>query len=384
MNHELGGGGENLLERRAKLKQKRLLTLIGSVCLILVLAALLIPGCAKAPAPGAAPAPAAEVIKWRLVTFWGTGTPFYPSIEAACDRITTASGGRLVVECFPGGAICPATKEFDAVNAGTVEAARSGGHYLLYLFPAAGLFGIVVAGPSPLERLCWYYEGGGRELETRMMEGYNVRTIAYATLARAEMFGHSNKPLTSLADFKGLKFRTAGDWGSILTKLGASVVFLPGGEIYEAAQRGVIDAFEYSTPSTNWSMGFHEICKYAIFPGIHAPNASDQYLGNKDAWAKLAPDLQVLVEEILMNEQLHFYSVQAMMDMEAIQNFKDYGTEIIYLPEEVQKAVEEAAKEYYDELAAEDAFVAEVLQSQREFSKSYRELQSLQYPYYVK
>jgi len=319
-----------------------------------------------------------------MATFWGSGTPFYASIKEACDRIGMASGGRLVVELFPGGAICPAVKEFDAVDEGIVEVARSGGHYLLYLFPAAGLFGIVVAGPSPLERLVWYYEAGGRELEERMMAGYNVGTIAYATLPRAEMFGHANKPIRSLADFKGLKFRTAGDWGSILTKLGASVVFLPGGEIYESMQRGVIDAFEYSTPAVNWDMGFHEIAKYAIFPGIHAPNASDQWLVNKTAWAKLPPDLKVLVEEILMNEQLRFYGMQTMADMAAIEKMQDYGTEIISLTEEIQREVERAAAEYYDELAAKDLFFAEVLQSQREFAKAYRELQNFQYPYYVK
>ena len=357
--------------------------MVGGLALAVAIS-LVAGACAPAAPPEVAEVEEFEAIEWRLATFWGSGWPFYVSIKEACDRVTEASGGRLVIESFPGGAICPAVKEFDAVNAGTIEAARSGGHYLLYLFPAAGLFGIVVAGPSPLERLVWYYEGGGRELETRMMEGYNVFTIAYATLARAEMFGHSNKPLESLADFKGLKFRTAGDWGSILDKLGASVVFLPGGEIYESMQRGVIDAFEYSSPAANWDAGFHEVAKYAVFPGIHAPNATDQWLGNKDAWAALTPDLQVLVEEIFMNEQLRFYSVQTKLDMEAIEKMRDYGTEFIYLSEEVQREVEKAAAEYYDELAAEDPFVAEVLQSQREFSKAYRELQEFQYPYYVK
>jgi len=217
-----------------------------------------------------------------------------------------------------------------------------------------------------------------------MMSGYNVRTVAYATLARAEMFGHANKPIKTLADFKGLKFRTAGDWGSILTKMGASVVFLPGGEIYEAMKRGVIDAFEYSTPAVNFDMGFHEIAKYAVFPGIHAPNASDQYLVNKAAWAKLPADLQWLVEEIFLDEQLRFYGVQTMADVAAIKKMRDYGTIFISLTEEVQREVERVATVYYDELAAKDPFIAEVLKSQREFAKAYRELQNLTYPYYVK
>jgi len=81
---------------------------------------------------------------------------------------------------------------------------------------------------------------------------------------------------------------------------------------------------------------------------------------------------------------LRFYGMQTMADMAAIEKMQDYGTEIISLTEEIQREVERAAVEYYDELAAKDPFFAEVLQSQREFAKAYRELQNFQYPYYVK
>ena len=50
----------------------------------------------------------------------------------------------------------------------------------------------------------------------------------------------------------------------ILNKLGASVSPLPGGEVYLALERGVIDAAEYSTPAMNYPMGFDEITKYVI------------------------------------------------------------------------------------------------------------------------
>lgn len=303
-------------------------------------------------------------------------------VERAANNIAVMSDGRLVIEVFSGGAVVPSSKEFDAVDAGTIELAYTSYHYNMDKFSTGGLFAIVVAGPPPLEYLTWYLNGGGKELADRMIQDYNVVNVSIAQIGRAEMFGFANKPITTLDDFKGLKFRTAGDWGKILTNLGASVIFLPGGEIYEAFQRGVIDGFEYGSPAGNWGMGFHEIAKYGIFPGIHAPSVLAPYVVNKDAWAKLPPDLKAIAEEAWMSETIKFMSLAAVEDMAAIAKYKDYGLEFFQLPEEVQRDVEKAAADFYDEEAAKDPFFAEVLQSLREFSKAYRETDELQFPYY--
>jgi len=293
------------------------------------------------------------------------------------------TNGRLVIEFFPGGAVAPATKEFDAVDAGIVEVAYTGMHYNMDKFSAGGLYNIIVAGPTPLEYLTWYLEGGGEELFQEMVKDYNVVGVSVAQITRAEMFGFSNKPLTTLEDFKGLKFRTAGDWGEILEKyFGASVIFLPGGEVYEAFQRGVIDAFEYGSPSLNWPMGFHEVAKYGVFPGIHAPSVIAPYIVNKDAWAKLPDDIKPIVEEEWLAEATRFLCESTIEDMAVIQKYKDYGLEFLTLPEEVQKEVEVAARDFYETKAAEDPFFAKVWSSVRDFMDSYRETDNLQFPYY--
>ena len=309
--------------------------------------------------------------------------PWAVSAIRAQKRIEVMTGGRLIIQFFPGGAVAPATKEFDALDAGIVEVALTGYHYNMDKFSCGGLYNIIVAGPTPLEYVTWYFEGGGEELGNEMVKDYNVINIAMASMTRAEMFGFSNKPLDSLDDFEGLKFRTAGDWGEILTDyFGASVIFLPGGEVYEALQRGVIDAFEYGSPGLNWGMGFHEIAKYGVFPGIHAPSVLNPYLVNKDAWAELPADLKPIVEEAWMSECFRLMLEEAITDMTIIQKYKDYGLEFITLPVDVQKEVEVAARDFYEKKAAEDAFFNKVWSSVRDFMEAYRETDKLQYPYY--
>ena len=64
-------------------------------------------------------------------------------------------------------------------------------------------------------------------------------------------------------DFKGVKFRSPqGMTAEILTKLGASIVVLPGGEVFSALDKGVVDAADWATISMNERMGLHGVAKY--------------------------------------------------------------------------------------------------------------------------
>jgi len=258
------------------------------------------------------------------------------------------SGGNFIIEFFPSGSVAPATKEFDALDRGIIEIVQTGMHYNMDKFACGGLYNIIAAGPTPMVYLTWYLEGGGEELIQEMFSDYNVMGVSVMTIGRAEMFGYSNTPLETMADFKGLKFRTAGDWGEILTeKFGASVIFLPGGEVYEAMQRGVIDAFEFSSPSVNVPFGFNEIAKYAMFPGIHAPGVLMPGLVNKDAWNKLPDGYKIILEHAILAECLRNHLVESDQDMWGVEQHKAAGMEIVYLSEEsldVSKCVQESSR----------------------------------------
>jgi TRAP-type mannitol/chloroaromatic compound transport system substrate-binding protein len=261
--------------------------------------------------------------------------------------------------------------------------AQTGMHYNIDKFSVGGLYNIIAAGPTPMVYITWYLQGGGEALLEQAFADYNVLPCSVMTIGRAEMFGYSNTPLDSMDDFEGLKFRTAGDWGEILTDyFGASVIFLPGGEVYEAMQRGVIDAFEFSSPSVNVPFGFNEIAKYAMFPGIHAPGVLMPGLVNKDAWNELPDDLKLVVKEAILAECMRNHTVESAEDSWGVEQHKEMGMEIIYLPVDVQKEIEAAATDFYDKKALGDPFFNEVWTSVSEFTKGMRETNQLQYPYY--
>jgi TRAP-type mannitol/chloroaromatic compound transport system substrate-binding protein len=248
----------------------------------------------------------------------------------------------------------------------------------VFLFGSSGFPG----GPVPIEYAVWFYEGGGKEIinEVYQDKGFNVQVIGLVSMFPAEMFGHYRDQITSMSDFQGMKYRTVGPWAEILETFGASVVSLPGAEVYEAAQRGVIDAFEYATPSVNWDAGFHEVRDWIGFPGIHSPNMVYQAMINKDVWDKLPGDLQHLLQ---MNVEAHTfqdYAMESQLDALAIEKYKEYGTQIFYLPDDVQEAIVQRSRELVDRNIAEDPLYAEVWEQQYEFIRAWKQRADLQEP----
>ena len=114
---------------------------------------------------------------------------------------------------------------------------------------------------------------------------------------------HSKKPVTSLADFKGMKLRVPGGMvAEVFQSFGASTVSLPGSDIFPALEKGTIDAADYVGPAVNWDLGFAQVTKYILFgpPGlmsVYQPVDLMEITVNVGAWKRLSPEMQTLVEE---------------------------------------------------------------------------------------
>jgi len=178
--------------------------------------------------------------------------------------------------------------------------------------------------------------------------------------------------LETLDDIKGLKIRTTGDDGEILSKMGASVVSLSPGELYEAVQRGVIDAYQLGPPTTDWEQGMQEIGANVYLSPVRQPCDYTLYTANKDSWAELPDDLKVLVEVAFKEEGIAALSEFAVSDLVYLQKMKDFGLSVSPAPEVIVSKMEELADELYRKYSAEDAFYAEVYDSISAFRSSFR------------
>ena len=63
---------------------------------------------------------------------------------------------------------------------------------------------------------------------------------------------------------------------NVMQKMGVSTQLLQPGEIFQALQLGTIDATEFSMPSADLSLGFHQVAKFYYFPSWHQPTQQAQ------------------------------------------------------------------------------------------------------------
>jgi len=346
---------------------------------LVALGALVVAGCAPdaappageedegAPAPEeeeeeAAPAaPEGEVIKWQFQGHPPVSDYYFTAVQGIADHITAMSGGRLEVEAFAGGSIVPATEELDGVHQGILNMGSACPMYNVNKFPQSPLFDMVSGGMTALQMTLWHTKGNGDELAAKLWEPMNVKYIGPQGFLPPEVWAQSSKRIDDPDDLDGLKMRCAGDGGEILASMGVSTVYFPGAEVYESAQRGVIDAFEYASPFLNWGMGFHEVTDYLYQSPSRAPTDVAHVWVNQDDWDALSPDLQAIVYDAVAAVGLEYTADSYIRDDEALVKYYDYGTEVTCLPVTVEEAYLEAAQEFYDAKAATDPLYKEIL-----------------------
>ena len=322
----------------------------------------------------------AKVLRWKMTTSWPAGIPLYTDMaELYAQNVTKLSGGQIKIQVLPGGAIAPALEVTDTVRKGIAELGHTWPGYDIGRGPTTAILGGYAGGMESVPMLHWLYTGGGQELWREYREE-KFGVISFPCGIRPpEAFAHSHKPIRTLEDFKGLKMRTVGAWAQILPGLGASVVSLPGGEVYQALERKVIDATEWATPGENVISGFHEIAKYIIVPGSHQPSAPFEITINKKKWDALSDELKSVLEEAAELTTYQSWVRIGRLDMGALEEFRKTGNEIIYLSPETQKRAHELGKAWAAEIARDNAWFKKVYDSQNTFEDQWQQVGSIRY-----
>ncbi|MDZ7761960.1 MAG: TRAP transporter substrate-binding protein DctP [Desulfovermiculus sp.] len=328
----------------------------------------------------------AEIV-WRGQSSYPAGLPqLYAPAERFAEVVKELTDGELIIQMQPAGSIVPPKQVFDAVRTGVLDVGCTWAGWWIGKFPASVLFANSYPnGMQMQEMLSWIYHGGGLELWNEMYEGKNIVVLPPYGMLWSENFAWSRKPINSLEDFQGLKFRTVGVWGKCLERLGARVVSLAGGEVYPALERGVIDAAEFATPAIDRKLGFEDICSYLKVPGIHEPSAPLETLVNEKSWNELPDHLKSKVEYALKISSFEAINEAMKQDAEAMEYFMNSPkVEVSKLSPEMIEEIKKIGQEEMDKMARDDEFFAKVLESQRSFRKlvePYADLVRLPYPY---
>ncbi|QEL12436.1 TRAP transporter substrate-binding protein [Kushneria phosphatilytica] len=324
-------------------------------------------------APMIARAADKQQFHWRMTSAYPSGSPFYSTGPGSASdfvkRVEAASGGRLKIDFYPAGELIPALGGFDAVRGGTVQMNWGNAYFWAGRSFAAQYFTAVPFGMDVMTVNAWLYHGGGQALWDEVYADFGLKALPAGNTGM-QMTGWFKKPLEGLESFKGLRMRIPGLAGKVYEQLGVNVKVLPGGEIFPALERGVIDAAEFVGPYLDRQLGLQNAASHYYTPGWHEPSNVSELLINKAAWQQLPDDLKAVVQNCAAAcNEISFAWCNANNAAALNDLTQNQGVTVHQLPEGVLPKLRELTMDTLSTHAAEDQQVAKVHKAYFDFKK---------------
>src|SRR6056300_343248 len=293
------------------------------------------------------------------------------SAQRFCQRVNEISGGAITTEYFAAGERVGAFDSFDEVSSGNAHAYIGADYYWTGKHAGFAYFTSVPFGMTTQEWTAWIKFGGGQELWDELSGEFGLKKLPVGSTG-TQAGGWFNKEIESPDDFKGLKMRMPGLGGQVITKMGASSVSLPGGQIYENLVSGAIEATEWVGPYNDYFMKFYEAAKYYYTGGMHEPGGGLGFAFNASFWGSLNDWEKSIIEAAAMEENAaQFEECVANNGKYLSKLVNDHGVQIRSFGDDTWDSFGRAAAEVFEETRDHSALAAKIDTS---FQKNLREI----------
>jgi C4-dicarboxylate-binding protein DctP len=275
---------------------------------------------------GLAQAAGEIVIKFSHVV--APDTPKGRAAEKFKQLAEEKTKGKVKVEVYPNSQLYKDREEMEALQIGAVQ----------MLAPSLSKFGPM--GAREFEVFDLPYIFSSYEVVHRVMDG-EVGKKLFAKLETKGLMGlafwdngfkvmSANKPLRTVADFKGLKMRIQSSkvLEANMKALGANPQVMAFSEVYTALQQGVVDGTE-NPPDNLYTQKMHEVQK-------HLTVSDHGYLGyavivNKKFWEGLPADVRAALEEAMKETTTFERAIAKAENEEALNKVRAAKTTEIYV-----------------------------------------------------
>lgn len=137
-------------------------------------------------------------------------------------------------------------------------------------------------------------------------------------------------------------------------------------------EKGGLDMAEYSIPSENAKIGFHEIAEYIIYPGIQAPAWAFETVMLNETWDNLPDDIKVKMElaaELTLHRSL---SGMIMADLKSVDELRGGGNKFVRLEQSFIEEAREKSRAWAMKASADDELASRVAKSIFDFQDFWR------------
>lgn len=250
-----------------------------------------------------------------VASFLIDGTPNANMTNWFLDTVEEESDGRIQFDRFPNESLCDGPEIVECVSDGRADMGITVPGYTPDRFPLQDLAGLpFMTNDNGAMMQAFHTLSQENEPFAAESENLGMKSLGYWP-AGALLLG-TNEPIESMDGLQGLKIRATGDGLlSALNAANASPVALAAGEMYEAVERGTIDAVANNMDAPiNYQL--KEVLPYWIDTGYGHYTTIGMWIA-QPTYDSLDPELQTIVDSV--SERLN--------TGEGIQKFADVAAE---------------------------------------------------------
>jgi TRAP-type mannitol/chloroaromatic compound transport system substrate-binding protein len=347
---------------------KRLMLLISVILTVIFVITLSV---------GSSTVEAAEkVYRMKIQSAWPRADISMQTLEKFAASAAKRSNGQIKIQVFAAPEIVPGEQTLEATKKGTLDMLHCIGAYWGGTTPIGEIeFGLPLMWAMPPGRTVkensvivrnFFLDSGFAEL---LRKEYAKQGVYWLDMhSYGELFTLARKPITSCADMQGKKFRAEGAWTDFYNNMGARGTFVDGGEAYMALSKGVIDTTQWDVSAVT-GMNIHEVAPYRIMGGGNDV-VPGHILVNMKKWKSLPDDLKKALEGAAKD---YFDALNDiyLAEMEKVDELVKQGKlKLSYFDDECIKKHEEVASKLWDEIGKRDPAAVEAVKLVKEWRKT--------------
>ncbi|MCJ8520072.1 tripartite ATP-independent transporter DctP family solute receptor [Pseudorhizobium tarimense] len=252
----------------------------------------------------------------------------YPTVEGVKyfgELVKERTDGRYEVEVYHSAQLGEEKDTIEQVRTGVIELNR------ISMAPFNGTVKETIVPALPYifrseEHMHKVMDGAVGDQIKAAFEDIGLVVLAYYD-AGSRSFYNSKKPINSVEDLKGMKFRVIQSdiFVDMVAALGANATPMPYGEVYSSMETGVIDGAENNFPSYDTAKHFEVAKYYSLDEHTILPEV---FVMNKAAYDQLSPEDQEIFQQAAKESVAKQRELWAAKVAESRKNVEAGGAEI--------------------------------------------------------
>ena len=306
-------------------------------------------------AAGVAPAVRAQAaLRWRLTSSFPKALDTLFGVnDVFAAKVKEMTGGKFEITTHAAGEIVPAFGTVDATKDGTVEMSNTAPYYYFGKDETFALGCAIPFGLNSRQMTAWMYEGNGMKLMRDFYRNYNIVNFPMGNTG-TQMGGWFRKEIKSLKDFKGVKFRVGGFAGKVVERIGGVPQNIPGGEIYQALEKGTIDAAEWVGPYDDLKLGFYKVAKNYAYPGWWEGGPQLDLHVNTKAYDSLSPEYKAIIANAAAYAHTDMQARYDARNAAALKQLVAGGAKLFPFSKDLMDAAFKESMALYSEVSAKN------------------------------